>query len=157
MSDPKTVFLRGNAVYIDGEVEAAKTIVPGQLIEESAAGEWQPHSTAGANAQKAFAMEQELIGNGIDTDIDAGEKFTVMFPAPGSEIYAWLDDGETAVVGNALVSAGEGSLDVYAAQAVDEGGAATYTIYDQNIVAYAVEDVDNSLGATPVRIRVRVA
>lgn len=81
-----------------------------------------------------------------------------ILPRAGDVVYSWLPASAAAVVdGDPLESNGDGTLRKDTAQAVNEGGSATYTIYSEHIVGYAAEAVDNSGGGTAVRIRVRVA
>jgi hypothetical protein len=105
---------------------------PGMLVAETTnANEVEPHGSAGdTDLQRMFLMERELLGEGIDTQIEADERAQVWFPSPGDEVYAILADGQNAVRGNRLASNGDGTL-----QVLDSNGAT---------VAYALEDVDTS-------------
>jgi len=74
----------------------------------------------------------------------------------GHEVWALLAPGAVATEGDPAESAGDGSLQPHTGTDVDEGGAATYTIEDNLVVGEFAEDVDNSGGAEPVRVRVEV-
>lgn len=156
MATPKTIILKGHGIRKEGVASGA--ITPGHLVEFGGANDLQVHSTAAGNARKAFAVENDLIGNGITDDYAAGDQVQYSVFQTGEEVYALVAAGATAITkGAALESAGDGTVAVYAAQAVNEGGTATYTIYDGAIVGYALEAVDNSVGGSAVRIRIEVA
>jgi hypothetical protein len=121
------------------EYVAAAAIIPGMLIELIAAGTVQAHSSAGGSALPMFALEDELQGNGIDTAYTAANPVQCWIPNRGDQVYALLDDGETAVIGSLLESSGEGFLQVYSADA-----SAAADAVDHRIVAVALEAVNLS-------------
>ena len=126
------------------EADAASAITPGHLVELDSDGDVLPHSSAAGAAMKQFAIEGALQGNGITDAYAAEDPVRVWTPQPGDEVYALLADGETAVIGDFLESAGDGTLAVYSAGV---------------IVAQATEAVDMSLssGEDPTgRIIVRI-
>jgi len=142
---PNTINLKGG--IIRKEAEAAAAIMPGHLVELDSSGLAQVQSSAGGVAQRAFALENDLIGGGID---DAyADSVTVQYGVfqRGAEVYAWLDGGENVGIGDLLVPAGDGSL---AAVGTDE---------EYAICAIALEAVDNSAesaGGAQARITVEV-
>ncbi len=104
--------------YVDviNEYEAASEIIPGQLVQLDSTGKAKPHATAGGLAEKAFALEDELQGKGIDDAYVAGDRVQVMYARPGDEVYALLNTSATAVniaIGDFLESAGNGNLQKY--------------------------------------------
>lgn len=101
--------------YVDviNEYEAGNTIIPGQLVQVVSDGTVQPHGTAGGVAEKAFALEDELQGKGIDDAYAEGDRVQVMYARPGDEVYAFLKEGSSITVGEFLESAGDGSLQKY--------------------------------------------
>ncbi len=105
---------------------------PGMLVAETTnANEVEPNGSANdTDPQRAFLMERELLGEGIDTQIEADERAQVWFPAPGDEVYAILADGNDAARGTKLTSNGDGTLQVSTTTGA--------------VVAYALEDVDTS-------------
>jgi len=126
------------------EADAASAITPGHLVELNSDGDVLSHSTPAGAAMKQFAIEGALQGNGITDAYAAEDPVRVWTPQPGDEVYALLADGETAVIGDFLESAGDGTLAVYSAGV---------------IVAQATEAVDMSLssGEDPTgRIIVRI-
>ena len=156
----KTIMLKGDGIF--KEANAGGAITPGHLIDRNSAGAVVVHATAAGNvAVPMFALEQDTVGNDIDTAYASGDRVQMVVPQPGSEVYALLPASAAAVViGDLLESSGDGTLRKYTApsQAVNEGGSATYTIAPKvnAIVARALEAVDNSGGGTAVRIKVEV-
>ncbi len=140
----KTISLRGSGIR--KEAIAAAAITPGELIERTTATAptVQRHSTAVGNAQNMFAVEDELQGNGIDVDYAApGQVLFEVYPQ-GAEVYALLEASSAAVViGDFLVSAGDGSL---RKQAV---AAATPDTAREAVVGIALEAV------TPIASKTR--
>lgn len=155
-STPNTILLKGCGIR--KELNAAEAITPGSLVELASATTVQNHSTAGGAAAKAFAVENDLVGDGIDTNYSSGDRVQYEVLPAGAEVYALVAASATAIpVGSPVISDGDGTVAVYAAQDVDEGGSATYTIYADSIVGYALEAVDNSGGGSAVRIKIEVA
>jgi len=150
-----TITLKGKKISLRKEADAAAAITPGQLLEEDTNGEVQPHSTAGGSAQPAFAIENGMIGDDIDVDYSVGDNVHYRVFNKGAEVYAFLANGENVSIGDLLESDGAGALQAYTAQAVDEGGTGTYTIYDNAIVVKAKEALNNTSGS-PSRIKVEV-
>lgn len=139
-----TIALKGD--FIRKEGEASSIITPGELVEWGGANDLQVHSTAAGAARKAFALENDLVGNGIDDDYAAGVTVQYGVFTSGAEVYAWLAGGENVAKGAAMASDGAGAL-----QATGSPGA------DEYPVAFAAEAKDNSGGSDPVRIKVEVA
>jgi len=137
---PKTILLKGNPIRKEGAAGGA--ITPGHLLKRTSTGTFVVHDSADAAVAKAFALEADLIGNGIDDAYAADDQVQVAYCRPGDEIYALLPAAAGAVVvGNFLQSNGNGCLKMLA------GGTP---------IAVALEAVDNSGGATPARIKVEV-
>jgi hypothetical protein len=135
------------------EYEAAAAITPGMLIEYTSAGKVQAHSSVGEFAEKMFALENELEGEGISDAYASGDQVQCWIPYRGDQVYALLSDGENVAKGDPLESNGDGYLQKAVAEAA---GSATYP---DSVVAVALEAVDmsGSSGADPSgRIIVRV-
>lgn len=144
-----TILLKGGGV--NKEYDAGTAITPGYLVALAADGDVDPHGTAAANAQRMFALENELVGDGIDVDYAVGERVKCVVPTPGSEIYALVAASASAIViGDFLESAGDGTLRLAATDA------ATDTAQRVSIIAQAIEAVDNSGGGSEARIKVSV-
>lgn len=145
-----TIILNGDPFRGEGKANAA--ITPGQLIERMSTGNLRRHATAGQNAQRMFALEDELQGNEITVDYAANNIVQYGIFSGGSEVYALLAEGETAVIGSFLESDGAGDLRVHT---TDSAGAVENV---EGIVAQALEAVDlsGSSGADPATRRIRV-
>lgn len=153
MATPKTVLLKGDPIRKEGV--AAEAITPGHLLAFDSAGKLIKHATAGGNAQPMFALEEDFIGDGITTDYAADDQVQYIVGRPGDEVYALLTTSQTIKKGDPLESTNDGTLKKHTAQAVAEGGSATYTVYTNAIVGYAAEDKTTT--ASVARIRVEVA
>lgn len=155
-STPSTILLKGNDV-IYGEEVADAAITPGHLCERTATGV-KVHATAGGDATRLFARENALVGNGITTAYASADNVYLMDVPPGSVVYGLVAAAASAIVKNdPLESAGDGTVRKHTALSINEAGSATKSVYTKNIVGFAEEAVDNHLGASATRIRIRVA
>jgi hypothetical protein len=129
----------------------AVAITPGHLLELTSAGLVQKHHTAGGAVLPAmFAVEDELQGGGIDNDFSVSAKLQCWIPTRGDQVYAFLKDGENAIIGEALVSAGDGTLKCLATDSA--------AVLTESIIAVALENVDLTASANTAagRIIVRI-
>ena len=126
-----TIILRARQRWTK-ERAAGGAITPGHLIELDTAGDVVVHSTAaGVVAQKAFALEDQAQGRGIDVAYATGENVIYQVFTPGEEVYALLENAAAAVIGSPLESAGDGTLQIrttgqvvaYALEALTASGA----------------------------------
>lgn len=136
-----TINLKGDGIR--KEAVASSPIMPGHLVEFGGAQEMRVHSTAAAHARPAFALENDLIGRGIDDAYAAGEVVQYMVFPPGAEINALLSYGENVTKGAKLTSNGDGTLRL-----------ATGT---NHVVAYAMDALNLSAADEDARLRVEVA
>lgn len=140
---PKTIELFG--VGLQHEAIAAAAITPGMLVERSASGGVQAHSTAQGGGVPAFAQEFGMTGGTIDTAYTSGDQVIFKDYAAGSHVYALVPASAAAIAENdSLVSNGDGTLRLQTASSTGI------------VVAKALEAVDNSAGGTPARIRVEI-
>ena len=135
---------------IRNEATAAEAITPGQMVELTSAGKVQKQSTAGGFAEKAFALEDELQGKEIGDAYASASIVQYGIFNSGDEVYAWLKDGETIVIGDKLTPDGTGQLQKLTA---DSSG----VVVEEHPVAIALEalDLSNSAvaaGRIPIRI-----
>lgn len=149
-STPKTILLRGDGVLAQREAIAAtgSTIIPGDLVERSAADEVQEHSTSDGTAAKLFAVErvwQESDAGTAQIDDAYAADDTVIFMAlpSGAQVYARLAASSTIAAGDYLSSAGDGTL-----QAL--GG----TPANKAVVAQALEAVTTTTAILRIRVEV---
>jgi len=151
---PKTIVLSG--LGIRKEAIANATITPGHLIEKMSTGKVRVHATAGGNAQRMFAVEDDLQGNTISDDYAAASICQYNVMARGEEVLVIIADGQTIVIGDSLESAGDGTLKKHVPDVDDNDSADSTTIYTECIVAYAMEAIDlsDSSGADPAFSRI---
>jgi len=151
---PKTITLKGNPIRKEATANVA-TIKPGHLVERDSVGDVGLHGSAGQDCFPLIALENDIIGDDIDTAYADNDNVMLGYFRPGDEAYMWLDDGNNVAIEDLLESDGAGGLQAYTAQAVDEGATNTYTIYSRQVVARALEAVNNSSGVQ-VRIKVEI-
>lgn len=132
----KTIVLKGQGTASEATANAA--ITPGHLVELMSTGNIRVHASAGQNAQRMFAVEDELQGNGISTAYAANARAFYRVMLPGDEVYALINNGENVSIGDFLESAGNGCLKKHTA---DSAGAVEYP---EGIVGIAKEAVDMS-------------
>lgn len=131
----KTIPLKGD--FIRKEGVASEAITPGHLVEFGGAKDYRKHSTIGGAARRAFALENDLIGKGIDDAYALGDQLQVGLFVPGAECYAITNAAVTK--GDPLESAGDGTLK------------AASTPIEGSTIAYAVE---TTTGAGRCRVEV---
>jgi len=114
----KTITLKGNDLVIRKEAIADAAITPGMLLERTATGV-KKHAGAGLNAEKMFAVENEVVGNGIADDYAALDTCLFGIFPPGSEV--WAIAGAAGVTALLYVeSDGAGRLDDATADAATD-------------------------------------
>jgi len=158
----KTIVLKGKGMRSEAIANAAG-ILPGHLVQLMSTGKIRVHPTATGNAEKAFAVEDDLQGKIIsDAYAIASIAQYEVFP-PGAEVNAIIANGQIVVIGSMLESAGNGELQVHVpdteALFADSSGDVS-PIYTAPIIGYAMEAVDmsGSTGADPTgRCRIRIA
>lgn len=142
-----TIVLKGRGIRKEGVAGGA--ITPGHLISRDANDELVVHAVAAGTAAPTFAVENEVIGKGIDDAYAANDQVLYEHVQPGSEVYALVAAAAAAiVVGDYLESAGDGTLRKVAVSA------ATAQSSRNSVVARAIEAVDNSAGGAAARIMV---
>lgn len=138
--------INGSSIHAEALTAAGSTVVPGDLVEVTAAGEIQEHSTADGIQQKLFALTNLATAGTIDDAYTAGVTARYGAFSPGQEVFATLAASQTATPATALVSNGDGTLKVDAA--IDA------TTITGAVVGYPTESVTTT-GAT-ARIKVRL-
>ncbi len=140
MGTQRAVMLRGGGIR--KEMPAGGAITPGHIITHNASGQYVVHGTAGGDLLVTVALENEIVGRGIDDAYAAGEQVLAIVPQPGSEVNALVGAGAAAIAaGDPLESAGDGTV-----RKVTTGV----------VIGYAMEAVDNSAGTSPARIIMEV-
>lgn len=152
----KTIQLKG--VNPQEEAIANAAITPGHLVQIMTTGKIRVHATVGGNAEKIFAIEDELQGNGIDDAYASAAIVQYVAAQRGSWINAIIANDEVVAIGDALESKGDGTLRKHVAQ-IDSAADVEVIVADQ-IVGYAMQAVDmsGSSGVDPSgRCAIRVA
>ncbi len=132
---PNKTILRASASTWE-EAIAAAAIKCGYVCEkttETAGGVdmVQPHSNASNNAQMLIAEEDALQGRSRATDYAIGERVFLRILKSGDKFLAKLKASENVAMNDALVSAGDGSL--------QKASSADTTSTDIAVLAYAKE------------------
>ena len=134
---------KGSFIHKEKLAAAGSTIVPGDLVEVTAAGELQAHSVAGGAAQNAYALANTANAGTIDDVYTVGSTVLYGIAHSGQEANARVAVAAAAIPnGSPVESAGDGTVRVLAAGV---------------ILGYANEAVDNSGGATIVRLSISIA
>jgi len=146
---------RPGDALIREDMKAGVAITPGELLQQSADDDLDPHGSAGLSAETMWALEQ--LGeeppagtDQIDHDYAAGDRVRAAITRPGVRVNAFLDaSSANAVAGQSyLESAGNGNLRVVVAD--------TATAQDERHSLVAVADEDKtSPGSGRTRIVVR--
>ena len=146
----KTITLKGDPLR--KESVAAVAVTPGHLVERAAATTCQPHSTAGGPAVKSFALENDLVGDGIDDDYDIGDTVQIGNFSVGEEVQAILTTSQTIAVDDYLESAGDGTLKVFEPTVATD--ATDAEVYRGNVVARAIEAVTTTSAVARIQVEV---
>lgn len=153
MPGRNSIVLRGD--YVQKEGKASVAVRPGMLVEfdGNSVGTTlgvRPCTKAGVGlgaTRKAFALENDLVGQGIDDNYDISDTVRYGVFQRGAEVQALLATGNNVAIGDALASNGAGNL---------KKAATTVGADDEEIVCYAMEALNNSSGSD-ARLRVEVA
>jgi len=137
-TNAKTIILIGRGIRKERVANAA--ITPGHLVEVMTTGKLRVHATAAGNAQKAFAVEDDMQGKSITDAYVANTRVQYEVMERGAEINAIIANGQTIAIGDPLESAGDGTLQKHVPD-VDSGGEA---IFENAIVGYAMAACDMS-------------
>lgn len=152
-----TIKLKNYSDVMEEYTATAAAITPGHLVELTSGGLVRVHANAQQNVLPAmFACEDELQGRSIDTAYAASTRVQVWIPYRGDQVYALLKDGENVQIGDALESAGDGTLQKHVPDV--DSAADVETIYGNAIVGVALEAVDLTASAntTAGRIMIRI-
>ena len=98
-----------------GEAIANAAITPGHLIEYMSTGKVRVHATAGGDALRMFALEDELQGKEISAAYTAATQCQFAIVPHGGKVYARVKSGESIAIGDKLQSAGDGTLSEFTA------------------------------------------
>jgi hypothetical protein len=127
----KTIIVVGAEQCIRKEGIAAGVITPGHLIQGPAT-DLIVHADAGETAQKAFAVENEVVGKGIGDDYADNDTVLYAVMPPGSIVYA-IADGSGVTAEDYVESSGDGTMLTVAA------AAATADVERNSIIGKALD------------------
>lgn len=128
---------------------AAAALNPGHLVEVTSANKVQKHSTEGGYAERFVALEYVYTGGSIDDAYASGDEVVVRSLQSNDVAYMYIKAGVDVAVGEALISAGDGTL-------IGESDAGSGVTVKQ-IIGYATAAVDlTASGAVATRTNVRI-
>lgn len=154
--NPRTILLVGKEFSIMKEGIVGGTLTPGMLVALNSAGKWVAHPTEGGDGLRAFVVEADYNGKGIDDNFAANDWAQVWLVPAGAEVNTLVAAGAGAIaVGDWLESAGDGTVQKATAASQLTTGTYTYTPAG-NVIGQALQAVDNSGGASSVRIQMLV-
>jgi len=130
---------------VEEQWKASEAITPGHLIQFNSS-QWRKHADAAKNAQPTFALERDEMGKDIDTAYAANDYVKAGFFHTGDKVNALIASGQDLNPGDALESAGDGTLRALATDAATDDTQRT------SVVAYSAE----VSGAVTVLTRHRV-
>ena len=112
------------------------------LVRTNASGAALPQSVNGARCQVAVASENELFGNGIDTNYVQNDQVLIDVLRSGCVFNGIVRAGTPAIADRAFVTS--------------DGGGGIKTGTTDNAIGRALGAVNNATGSTAVRLKVDV-
>lgn len=109
---PNTIHLGGHMTLVN-EYVADEALTPGWLIElvnDSGTPKWGAHDDVDAACAKAFALNQDEMNLGVDTQYADGDLVKAGIMSPGATVWALVPSGQSLVPGALLQSNGDGRL-----------------------------------------------
>jgi len=144
MAAYRTIIIKGDGEH--GESVAFEAITPGSLLNFRAGdGKVDLNDNVTDIVPTIFAKENENFGQGIDTPYAAGENVEWVNPHRGSEIHALVPPAAPAIALYDKLIPGLNGTVVKAALGTNV-----------NIIAMAMEAVNNSGGGSAARLLIRI-
>jgi len=143
----KTVTIQSQ-YFVQKEYVANAAITPGHLVQLMSTGKVRVHANAGQNAQRMFAVEDDIQGNEIGTAYSSGNIVLCRIFQRGDEVYAILTTSQTIAINDMLDSTGDGTLKKHTA---DSAGVVEYP---EAIVAIALEAVTTTSAVARIRVEI---
>jgi hypothetical protein len=135
----KTIVRVGNPLR--DEAVANGSLYPGYMIELQSTGKVVAQSAAGlATAEKAFAIENDLKGDGIEVVYASGDLVQYAIFKSGEVVRGVIAANDVSVIGSKMAAKGDGTVHV-----AGTGDTALYV---------ALEAVDGTGGATLANRRI---
>jgi hypothetical protein len=108
-TSPRTIRLKGQGIRM--ERPAAGTITPGHLVKLGTANTLTVQNTALLKCAALFALENELVGLGIDDNYVSGDLVQAEHVYPGQWVNALLATSAAAlVIGDYVEPAADGTV-----------------------------------------------
>lgn len=136
MSTRRVIALLGQPLVTE-EGKATEAITPGMLVQ--GVTQLKRNATASVFTNKAFALERDEMGDGINVPYASGDTVKVGHFWPGQRVYALLASGQNVAEDAKLEPATDGY--------VKAGTTAP--------IGRAMEAVNNTTGGTP-RVRMEI-
>lgn len=135
-----TINLAGDFERVEGV--ASEAISPGELVERGGSNDYQAHSTQAGTAQKAFALENDLVGDGTGDDYDSGDTLQIAVCHRGARVQARCG-GTNISANDFLQSDGAGRL---------EPVSTTAAAGNANVVGVALEAQTTADGLVEIEV-----
>lgn len=147
----RTITNKQFGEYARGEALAVAICNPGHVLLFDSDGKVKPHDVAGGTCPTVICLEDDLQGKDLADNYPIGEIVQYGILRSGDEFIATLADGQNAAIGNFLESAGDGTLNVHAAQSAGVVEAPMSVRF----MALEAKDMSDSSGADPASARFR--
>ena len=92
------------------EFVAAASLKPGTLVRRTSATQCNVHATSGGDGATLILHEDAYQGHGVDDATASGGRVYAEYVLPGAKRYARLKAAANVVVGDLLISGGDGTL-----------------------------------------------
>lgn len=106
---PKTILL-SNCYALQREGKTAGVVRPGMLLNIRNQAAIVAHNEAGQECQVAVAVENDLVGKGIDDNYANPEQIRYVILGDGERFFGIIDENQNIVAGDLLSSSGDGTL-----------------------------------------------
>lgn len=137
----RTIVQKGDVLQKEAIIAAGATVYPGDILQLDSAGKVKEHALAGGPVRPLkVAIEDALQGNEVSEVYTAANVCQYVTPKSGDEILFRLADSMTIIIGDRLVSNGDGTLKKYA----QDSSEAVNPDYPDPVVCVALEAVTTS-------------
>lgn len=106
---PKTILL-SSCYAVQREGKTAGVVRPGMLLNIRNQAAIVAHNEAGQECQAAVAIENDLVGKGIDDNYANPEQIRYAVLRDGDKFFGIIDENQNIAVGDLLASSGDGTL-----------------------------------------------
>lgn len=139
----RVIALLGGPPIVNEESIAQETILAGHLLELTSGGAVKKNTAAAANVARAFALERDELGTGIETAYASGDTVKVGVFHAGQRVYAFIASGQNIARGAYVTT--------------DNAGRVTATGVTAPLrIGRATESVNNSAGPGDARLTIEI-